>query len=816
MNGTSSWTIYNPPGQTAIQYRVGDFASVRTALLTPLRGETELVDWRPAAEGDLAVQLLEWWAYLADILTFYNERIANESYVETATQLPTAMQLTGLVGYTPPPATAATGTLAAIVTGNNTVTLPQGFQLQSSPGPGKTPQVFETSDDAQCLPSAGGGVVPLDTTQATTIASRTDGTQSTLLFDAPATGVAVGDVVVVAPTASISDPSAHAATVHTFRARESGATLPTPVGQPLRVTAMGTVTDPLGRTRYSVTFSGAPGPSTDDVAGYSLLRSPQSQVLSPYIPRPRLVERGDEDTILVLSLAAPARTMTVGDLIVLEGTDQTLTAVTLVEYAERWYPPLPPTPKPEELALMREPSPPPSSPQPSILHAVIRVTTGAGAAKGDGDPQRPASPPPLPDIAKVRYGFAPIKTRSVGDSLASISMANGPLKLVALATPTPSTVTNVLIEDGNQQGSPATSQGADPNGNMTLTVTGPNTLVAPVRVLANTFQVSEGKTVKLEVLGSGDASAASQTFSLQHAPLTYVPDPAGGTPKTTLQVSVDGAPWTPADNFFGAGPNDRIYVVQHDAAQGTTIRFGNGKRGARLPTGRGNVTASYRYGAGTDVPPPMTLATMVTAQPGIGSVRNPAPLTPGAPAPDVETVRDGGPKSVQHIDRAVTAGDFEAIAMHNGATWSRATIVWDARKRRTAIVVYAYAADASTFASVKTAVNNASPHAGVTVRQGRPVKVSVHVTVFVLPRTDRKAVKDGVTTALLQGPLASSQLNLNRPPDRGRIRAACHDVEGVLAASVEIRGEPDTIAPDAFFPVAPDQLHVHTEVERHG
>ena len=36
--------------------------------------------WQPGAEGDLAVQMVEWWAYLADILTFYNERIANEAY----------------------------------------------------------------------------------------------------------------------------------------------------------------------------------------------------------------------------------------------------------------------------------------------------------------------------------------------------------------------------------------------------------------------------------------------------------------------------------------------------------------------------------------------------------------------------------------------------------------------------------------------------------------------------------------------------------------------------------------------------------------
>ena len=38
------------------------------------------------APGDLGLQVLEWWAYLGDILTFYNERIANEGYLRTATR----------------------------------------------------------------------------------------------------------------------------------------------------------------------------------------------------------------------------------------------------------------------------------------------------------------------------------------------------------------------------------------------------------------------------------------------------------------------------------------------------------------------------------------------------------------------------------------------------------------------------------------------------------------------------------------------------------------------------------------------------------
>jgi predicted amidophosphoribosyltransferase len=40
----------------------------------------------------------------------------------------------------------------------------------------------------------------------------------------------------------------------------------------------------------------------------------------------------------------------------------------------------------------------------------------------------------------------------------------------------------------------------------------------------------------------------------------------------------------------------RVYTIDKE---GTTIRFGDGERGTRLPTGKDNVSASYRYGGGS-------------------------------------------------------------------------------------------------------------------------------------------------------------------------------------------------------------------------
>ena len=135
--------ISNVPGLSTIEYRVGDFTAFRDAMLHSLPGEVELANWKPSSTSDLALQMIEWWAYLADILTFYNQRIANQDYLRTADQDVSVRNLVSLLGYRPRPGIGATATLAALVSGAQPILLPQGMAVQSKPGPGNPPQIFE-------------------------------------------------------------------------------------------------------------------------------------------------------------------------------------------------------------------------------------------------------------------------------------------------------------------------------------------------------------------------------------------------------------------------------------------------------------------------------------------------------------------------------------------------------------------------------------------------------------------------------------------------------------------------------------------------
>src|SRR5262249_37233032 len=158
--------IFNPPARDLIAYRDGDFATFRHALLRALDGEEELSErigdgvaqiWRPSGQGDLAVQMIEWWAYLSDVLTFYNERIATQAYLRTADLPESVNRLIQILGYRPRPAIGATGVLAALASSLKPFTLPKGFPIQSKPGPGKQPQLFELQRATTVNPRDVGG-----------------------------------------------------------------------------------------------------------------------------------------------------------------------------------------------------------------------------------------------------------------------------------------------------------------------------------------------------------------------------------------------------------------------------------------------------------------------------------------------------------------------------------------------------------------------------------------------------------------------------------------------------------------------------------
>ncbi len=146
--------VDNAPGLDRIVMRRADWRSIRRAVLTARDGEQALADWRPGTTQDLALMVAEWWATLGEVLEFYDDEIANEAFLSTALRPESVRRLISVLGYLPRPALAATGRLAAVVSGQRAIDLPAGFAFESVPPPGQQPQTFE-SDGALTLPPTG-------------------------------------------------------------------------------------------------------------------------------------------------------------------------------------------------------------------------------------------------------------------------------------------------------------------------------------------------------------------------------------------------------------------------------------------------------------------------------------------------------------------------------------------------------------------------------------------------------------------------------------------------------------------------------------
>lgn len=145
----------NRPGLAAIRNRIGTHAHFLETMLARLSSADypELAGLRTRDPSDPAIALLDAWATVADVLTFYQERIANEGYLRTATERRSLVELARLIGYVPRPGVASSVYLAfSLEKDAAPVVIPRGSKANSIPNPGETMEAFETSADLLARP----------------------------------------------------------------------------------------------------------------------------------------------------------------------------------------------------------------------------------------------------------------------------------------------------------------------------------------------------------------------------------------------------------------------------------------------------------------------------------------------------------------------------------------------------------------------------------------------------------------------------------------------------------------------------------------
>jgi predicted phage baseplate assembly protein len=740
--------VTNRPGLPRIGYRVGGYADFRASLHAALTSTDRpaLAKLRTRDPDDLSIAVLDGFATICDLLTFYTERLANESYLRTAQDRISLQELGALIAYRLRPGVAAQTSLAfhvepapAGVVGAATspfqrvvmpdsVTIDVGQPVRSVPGPGQQPQTFETVARIEARPAWNTFTPKL--TRAVTIATSTRGAR----FAGAALNLKPGDPLLFVP--STGDPTL--GTVTGVRPDPlNGWTEVSWSGDP----AAGTTQIFVLRKRLSVFGHNAPPydlihpPATSPPTDWSFALSPDDNSVDLDGSHPDIAA-GDR---LVLRSGGDPHTYQVAGITELSRADYAISGrVTRVKLVDPKFDAN--TKKkvretqvyavPEALTLAEEPDPDPVHKSPIAVEGSV-----AGLPAGRT----------LIVAGRTAKGDSRAEVVTVQEATGSTLTLTGDL-------------TNSYVRDS-------------------------------VTVYGNVAPATAGETVH-QILGDGDAARPFQRFELRHAPLTYLQSAQPGGAASTLRVWVNDIEWHEVPTLYPAGPADRTFVVR-ETEQGTVVAgFGDGVRGARLPTGSHNVRAMYRKGIGAGGNVDAGALSQVIDPPlGVTGVTNPAAAVGGADVEGTDAARGRVPLAVRTLGRAVSLADYADYARAFAGIAKAHAAVLPLPGGRTIVVTVAGPGGQPVPDEVRGRLadslrSHGDPLARVEVVPHRPARFRVALKVAVDPDRETATVLAGVEAAL-RAAFGFDARDFGQPVHKSEVLAVAQGVPGVLGIDLD-------------------------------
>jgi hypothetical protein len=108
----------------SIDYTSRDFYALREDLITRIKAN--IPEWLGTDPTDFGIALVEAFAYMGDVANYYIDRVANESFVSTATQRVSLLGYANSIGYTVDGYRSSTTTLSFGNSSSSGLTLPAG------------------------------------------------------------------------------------------------------------------------------------------------------------------------------------------------------------------------------------------------------------------------------------------------------------------------------------------------------------------------------------------------------------------------------------------------------------------------------------------------------------------------------------------------------------------------------------------------------------------------------------------------------------------------------------------------------------------
>ncbi|VVB52062.1 PA14 domain protein [uncultured archaeon] len=321
----------------------------------------------------------------------------------------------------------------------------------------------------------------------------------------------------------------------------------------------------------------------------------------------------------------------------------------------------------------------------------------------------------------------------------------------------------------------------------------PTSVPTSLVIYANVALATHGETVPggREVLGSGDGSQANQSFVLKKPYLTYVSAPTPGGSRSTLEVRVNDVRWEEVPILYGLEAHSQDYIVRIDNDARAKVIFGDGKNGARLPSGTENVVAVYRSGIGLDGEvDARSLTILQTRPPGIREVTNPLSAAGASEPEKLDKARINAPRTVLTFDRIVSLRDFEDFTRSfPGIGKVQAVDLWTGERHLVHITV----ADATgktidpnlrsnLFNSIKTVCDD--PMRPVEIADFKQLTFSLEAKILVDSRYQYEEVKKSVESALLEN-FNFEKRDFGQSVTSAEIMKIIQGIKGVLAVDLD-------------------------------
>ena len=762
--------VHNRPGLATIAYRVGTHAEFKRSMLARLSSSDlpALGELNTREDDDFAVALLDGWAMVADVLTFYQERIANESYLRTATERGSLLELARLIGYEPRPGVAASTYLVFKLEdapgSPRTTTIEAGTKAQSLPGQNELPQTFETGQEIQARVEYN-ELRPRQTSPH----APAFGDRHTYL-EGVTTNLSPGDpLLILGPQRESGTRSSESEQWEIRRVSsiepdiEADRTLvrwDEPLGS-----LIPRVESPEGgakvfalRLRASLFGYNAPQYELLPEALRDGTTDENNGPKGIYADRDEYADGNLPDSPKEINLDAVYPQITSGSWAILETPD----------YAECY------------------------RVQITVEEAVAKYTISAksnrlqlsGENLDEFSPRTTTVYAQSEELALAEY---PIDTDVSGGEVtldrAVEGLEKGRIVLVSGVTIRGERATEAMVL---AEASPSTE-------GMTVLRFGGRLANDYVRnsatIYANVAPATHGER-REEVLGGGDAGVAYQRFALRESPLTYVRSTAAGGTESTLEVRVNDVLWSEVPSLYGRGPNERVYTTRRDDEGKTTVQFGDGLTGARPPSGQENVRAVYRKGVGLQGSVNADQITLPLTRPlGVRSVTNPEAAADAADPEPNEEVRRNAPLTVLALDRIVSLQDHEDFAhSYAGISKALASWVWDGETRGVFVTVAGPGGSVPSsdlIADLLSAMREAGdPYHPLFVQPFQPilfeVAASVKVGVEFLPERVLEAVE-----VTLRARFSFEARSFGQAVALSEVAAVIQRIRGVVAADVD-------------------------------